>query len=222
MYFIVLHPYYKLTYIKLAWGGEKEQVEEKAVGNKDVKNWQDKARKILEDTVCVVLWDTHQDFNEIPSQMESYWRTQLKAHNRAPPNTAIASSDAACASSFLSEYDCHHQMLLMLEEEGWAVELRRYLKDIPIDVTRDSDIIEWWQGHCVMSLCYNYLSAYLGTLLTLPNACMNHFLLKPLQYLANSFSQLVNKQLRNTAHLGSRKFEELQIMKFAWWNCYVP
>ena len=75
MYFIVLHPYYKLTYIKLAWGGEKEQFEEKAVGNKDAKNWQDKARNILEDTVCVVLQDTRQDFNEIPSQMESYWRT---------------------------------------------------------------------------------------------------------------------------------------------------
>ena len=81
MYFKVLHPYYKLTYIELAWGGEKEQFEEKAAGNKDAKNWQDEARKILEDTVCVVLWDTCQDFNEIPSQMESYWRTRPKAPN---------------------------------------------------------------------------------------------------------------------------------------------
>jgi hypothetical protein len=30
-------------------------------------------------------------------------------------------------------------------EEGWAPELRRYLKELPADVTRDTDIIEWWQ-----------------------------------------------------------------------------
>ena len=47
----MIHPYYKLMYIKLACGGEKEQFEERAEGNKYVKNWQDEARKILEDTV---------------------------------------------------------------------------------------------------------------------------------------------------------------------------
>jgi hypothetical protein len=30
------------------------------------------------------------------------------------------------------------------EEEGWEPELRRYLKDLPEDVTRDTDIVEWW------------------------------------------------------------------------------
>jgi hypothetical protein len=43
----VLHPYYKLQYIKLAWGGEKEQAEERAAGNWNAKNWQDEAQKIL-------------------------------------------------------------------------------------------------------------------------------------------------------------------------------
>jgi hypothetical protein len=51
----VLHPYYKLQYIKLAWGGEKEQAEECAAGNQNAKNWQDEAQKILETTVCVTL-----------------------------------------------------------------------------------------------------------------------------------------------------------------------
>jgi hypothetical protein len=51
----VLHPYYKLQYIKLAWGGQKEQAEEHAAGNKNVKNWQDEAQKILETTVRVTL-----------------------------------------------------------------------------------------------------------------------------------------------------------------------
>jgi len=48
---LALHPYFKLTYIKLAWGGAKEQEEERKAGNPFAKNWQDEARKILENTV---------------------------------------------------------------------------------------------------------------------------------------------------------------------------
>jgi hypothetical protein len=48
---IALHPYYKLAYIELAWGGAKEQEAEFEVGNFEAKNWQDEARKILEKTV---------------------------------------------------------------------------------------------------------------------------------------------------------------------------
>jgi hypothetical protein len=51
----VLHPHYKLQYIKLAWGGQKEQAEERTAGNKNAKNWQDEAQKILETTVRVTL-----------------------------------------------------------------------------------------------------------------------------------------------------------------------
>jgi hypothetical protein len=49
---VALHPYYKLAYIKLAWGGEEEQAAEKAAGNQFAKNWQDEAEKVLETTVC--------------------------------------------------------------------------------------------------------------------------------------------------------------------------
>jgi hypothetical protein len=45
---LVLHPYYKLAYIKLAWGGEEEQAAERAAGNRYAKNWQDEARKVVE------------------------------------------------------------------------------------------------------------------------------------------------------------------------------
>ena len=44
----VLHPYYKLAYIKLAWGGAEEQAKERAAGNRQAKNWQDEARKVVE------------------------------------------------------------------------------------------------------------------------------------------------------------------------------
>ena len=50
---IVLHPYYKLTYIKVAWGGPKEQAAEIKAGNLDAKDWQDEARKVVEKTVSL-------------------------------------------------------------------------------------------------------------------------------------------------------------------------
>jgi len=39
----VLHPYFKLSYIKLAWGGPGEQEAERKAGNPFAKNWQDEA-----------------------------------------------------------------------------------------------------------------------------------------------------------------------------------
>jgi hypothetical protein len=49
--FVVLHPYYKLDYIALSWGGAEEQEKERNRGNPFAKNWQDEARKVVERTV---------------------------------------------------------------------------------------------------------------------------------------------------------------------------
>jgi len=46
-----LHPYYKLDYIELAWGGEREQEKERILGNLDARNWKDEALTIFETTV---------------------------------------------------------------------------------------------------------------------------------------------------------------------------
>jgi hypothetical protein len=48
-------------------------------------------------------------------------------------------------NSFQSEYDRHRQTLIAQDEEGWAAELRRYLGNIPVDITKETDIVEWWQ-----------------------------------------------------------------------------
>jgi hypothetical protein len=48
---LVLHPYYKFAYFKLAWGGEAEQEAEREAGNPDAKNWQDEAKKLVEKEV---------------------------------------------------------------------------------------------------------------------------------------------------------------------------
>jgi len=47
----VLHPYYKLHYIKIAWGGRDEQAAERVAGNVDAKNWKEEALRIFEMTV---------------------------------------------------------------------------------------------------------------------------------------------------------------------------
>lgn len=56
---IALHPYYKLAYIELAWGGAKEQQAEYEAGKFEAKNWQDEARKILEKTVSNIATSLH-------------------------------------------------------------------------------------------------------------------------------------------------------------------
>jgi hypothetical protein len=60
--------------------------------------------------------------------------------------------------SQLSEFDRHRQTLVAQEEdqeEGWAAELRRYLKDMPANVSKETDIIEWWQVIHFSSNRYN-------------------------------------------------------------------
>jgi hypothetical protein len=49
--FSVAHPYYKLGYIEIAWGGEAEQTAEIAAGNPTAKNWVDEARQVVEKMV---------------------------------------------------------------------------------------------------------------------------------------------------------------------------
>ena len=46
----------------------------------------------------------------------------------------------------LTDFNLHCRTLLTQEEnEGWAAKLRRYLKDMPATVLKETDIIEWWQ-----------------------------------------------------------------------------
>ena len=72
--------------------------------------------------------------------MERYYQSQQNT-NPTPTQAPPPNND-----SILSEYDRHHLTLLSGQEgEGWQAELRRYLKDMPANVTKDTDIVEWWQ-----------------------------------------------------------------------------
>jgi hypothetical protein len=74
--------------------------------------------------------------------MEQYWANRPKA---SMAQTIPLPTGQDCQ---LSEFDRHRRSLIMQEEEeheGWAAELRRYLKAMPADVSKDTDIVEWWQ-----------------------------------------------------------------------------
>lgn len=80
--------------------------------------------------------------------MEEYYQRRpgrsstSKPENEDPENKTI-----------LSEYDRYRQLLVEKDDdEGWASELRRYLKARPADVTKDTDIIQWWQVHSFHSI----------------------------------------------------------------------
>ncbi|KAF8871099.1 hypothetical protein BD779DRAFT_1428662, partial [Infundibulicybe gibba] len=48
---LLVHPYYKLQYIKMAWGGPEEQRKEQEEGNLDAKDWQLEARAVVDNAV---------------------------------------------------------------------------------------------------------------------------------------------------------------------------
>jgi hypothetical protein len=132
--YTVLHPYYKLAYIKMAWGGAEEQAAECAAGNLNAKNWQDEALKVVERT------------------MESYWKARRAANGAASAVDANVMIDDNC--DLETDFDRHRKALFtqvqMSDHGRWEAELRRYLKDIPDRVSKDTDVIDWW-GVCTFT-----------------------------------------------------------------------
>jgi hypothetical protein len=63
------------------------------------------------------------------------------------PTTTSGDTDSVmAAASVLSDFDRYRLTLLAADKaEGWEAELRRFLKDMPADVTPETDIVLWWQ-----------------------------------------------------------------------------
>ena len=78
--------------------------------------------------------------------MERYWNARPTTSHTVP--TESRDDVAQPEESILSEFDRHRLSLLSAnrnDEEGWQPEMRRYLKDLPANVTKDTDIVKWWQ-----------------------------------------------------------------------------
>jgi hypothetical protein len=148
----VLHPYYKLAYIKLAWGGPEEQAAEIAAGNRNAKDWQDEAKQIVERTVgCIYCkFSIYLDMQ----QMAQYYKSRPSA---STPNVSTMHATPTHAH-VLSDYDKHRETLLSAdaESEGLASELRRYLSTMQRDVEKDTDLVQWWQVRSAYVNCDIY------------------------------------------------------------------
>lgn len=128
----------------MAWGGQEEKEKEHAAGNLNAKDWYDEALQVVEKT------------------MEAYWKDRPLAPATAPPTPSAASPDDTIESEFDRHRRILHQRALQEHDAGWAAELRRYLKDIFDDVTKETDVIEWWSVSA-SNYCIAAAAAYLLT-----------------------------------------------------------
>ena len=138
----VLHPYYKLDYIKMAWGGAEEQEQQLVAGDHNVKNWHDEALKVVEHA----MWDYWKE-----AQEESHCRPVT--HKQSTPASHSSPTDS---TTLESTYD-HHRHGIMERATcensaslGWAAELRRYTSMVIEDASKDMDIISWWAVSIIM------------------------------------------------------------------------
>ena len=112
----------------MAWGGLEEQRKEQEAGNPHAKNWCNEALNIMKKT------------------MQDYWDSNPAADPPARMETNISALEDN--NTLESEFD-HHCRSMVTQNigsggEGWATEPHRYLDDLPSDVTKDTNVIEWW------------------------------------------------------------------------------
>ena len=75
--------------------------------------------------------------------MEVYYQKRPRAQAQST-DTAAPTQEGSKALS--SEFDRYRQTLVEIDDdEGWAAELRHYLKDRPADIMKHTDIVKWWQ-----------------------------------------------------------------------------
>jgi len=222
--FIALHPYYKLAYIELAWGGAKEQEAERRAGNPDAKNWQDEACKILEKTVrnlprnpskseAMYLMTryrssstgTHAQGTRVRAMVPCLpWRQ--KKTNQSRPN----SIDTASASSPKNR-----------RKDGrpkFADTSKIYpptSQKIPMSLHGGR-----YMFHVFLSFFVTYYFQDNGSLFPTFRRVALDFLpclasSVPCERLFSSGGEIATKR---RAQLGAARFEELQVMKFAWRN----
>jgi hypothetical protein len=205
----VLHPYYKLTYIEMAWGGPKEQKKEQAAGNPNAKDWRDEALKIIETT------------------MEEYWNDDPITRKDTSKSTVVAATKLnKDKGNIESEYDRHRRILLQKtatqgDPGGWRAELRCYLSDMPVDVSKDTDIIAWWSvSQLYPMLCILYANSQQTHSMIYPtlsriamDVCAIPATSVPCERLFSAGAEIATDR---RSRLGGEKFEYLQVLKHAW------
>ncbi|KIL56661.1 hypothetical protein M378DRAFT_188536 [Amanita muscaria Koide BX008] len=187
-----LHPYFKLEYIEHQWGGAEEQQKMKEKGDRFAKNWQDEALQVVEKTMAKYWreWQEDTEDNSTPGLPGK------------PPNDGEVVPQGRVLSSFAR----HRQTRIgKNERESWELELRRYLGKVEDDLkTPYIDVVKWWQEHAKE---YPILSRIALDILAVQASSV------PCEHLFSASKQTADYR---RSKLCSDKFEQLQIMKFAW------
>ena len=121
----------------MAWGGPEDQAQEHAAGKVNMKDWHDEVLMVIETT------------------MASYWQELQLADKDSESTGNATGSDKHTdihTRPLESKFDHHHRQLIKQSSPGcganrWASELCHYLGDLPADVDKQTDIIQWWQVH---------------------------------------------------------------------------
>ncbi|KIK81224.1 hypothetical protein PAXRUDRAFT_90310, partial [Paxillus rubicundulus Ve08.2h10] len=171
----------------MAWGGPAKKKEECAAGNPDAKDWYDKALKVVEEIMMEYWNDSHKD---------------IHATTKKPTN-----KEDSQALQVESEFNRHCCMLVNNaghQQEGWASELCRYLGDLLHNVSKDTDMIQWWSKH---SSTFPTLACMARDICAIPASSV------PCERLFSASAEIATDQ---QSHLDAEKFEELQVLKSAW------
>ena len=101
--------------------------------------------------------------------MAEYYRNCPSAPTRVTP--AADENAAPTVALILSEFDKYRKTLLSDDaEEGWASELRCYLGTMQWDVTKDTDLVEWWQVSALKLRCFYLLIEVTEPCSVVPNS----------------------------------------------------
>ena len=108
--------------------------------------------------------------------MEEYWDTQPM--NETCTSDQLPDQDSSqCVLE--SEYDHHRrklavEMAMSADNSGWKAELRYYLNDIPLDVSKDMDIVVWWAVWLsILVFLFSTKANLIGLHQRVSDTCMN-------------------------------------------------
>ena len=151
--------------------------------------------------------------------MSQYYNTRPPL----PPQTnAINPAENVADAPVLSEFDKLRETLLTADaEEGWASELRRYTSTMQRDVTKHTDLVEWWQVSSSLILkILVFIVAPQNNAKVFPTLARIALDVLPSQASSVPCERLFSgtKQIAvdRRARLGSAVFEELVVLGSAW------
>ena len=188
----------------MAWGGLEEQRKEQEVGNPHAKKWCNEALNIVKKT------------------MPDYWDSNPAADPPACMETNISALEDN--NTLESEFDRHRRSMVTQNigsgGEGWATKLHRYLDNLPSDVTKDTNVIEWWAVStnslmfCMsLTIVQNHTNSYLTLAQIAKDVCAVPATSVPCKCLFSGGGEIATDR---QSWLGVDKFEHLQALKHSW------